>query len=538
MGKNYPEYEDRAFFIVRKLIETEEWITYEQVAAELHFSHQTIRSDVQKIAHLIARRNIDLKLETVIFHGIRLTGSEWSKRMLWHEMARLQCTSSEEGKFLIHKYFDSNDSMPGLYEDVQHLIRKENALATPEQVTSTVAHLFILCKRDGEKCKLELVIPLESKEYVLAKKLLEKTGEVANHIFSDDAVLYLSAQLIGFKWFFEPEKWRQTEASFYLPIIQQSLRNSGAQFHYPLAEDEELVQALSAHLMKTAIALQRQIPIRNPLLDQIKSDYIQAYQMAVLVADEWKKKLKWWIPEQETGYIALHLAHAMERLKSKKMKVAILNTGNSVTANLIKYRVLRRIPEIDIQGIYTTDTIEYCPEDVQLILSTFPYESKRRKVIVIHDLLTREDLEIINRSVNIGIMKNALHPDWFFRGNEKTKEQFLNAMLKAIGKEHYLSSLLEREALSSTEVGHKSAIPHPLVKMKEKKFSIHIGINEKPILWGNKYVQLVFLFFPTDTDREYYERLFREVYQLVTSEARVEQLIWAKTFDEFIQQLY
>ncbi|MEV2910204.1 PTS sugar transporter subunit IIA [Paenibacillus larvae] len=220
------------------------------------------------------------------------------------------------------------------------------------------------------------------------------------------------------------------------------------------------------------------------------------------------------------------------------MKVAILNTGNSVTANLIKYRVLRRIPEIDIQGIYTTDTIEYCPEDVQLILSTFPYESKRRKVIVIHDLLTREDLEIINRSVNIGIMKNALHPDWFFRGNEKTKEQFLNAMLKAIGKEHYLSSLLEREALSSTEVGHKSAIPHPLVKMKEKKFSIHIGINEKPILWGNKYVQLVFLFFPTDTDREYYERLFREVYQLVTSEARVEQLIWAKTFDEFIQQLY
>lgn len=72
-----------------------------------------------------------------------------------------------------------------------------------------------------------------------------------------------------------------------------------------------------------------------------------------------EKKLKWWIPEQETGYIALHLAHAMERLKSKKMKVAILNTGNSVTANLIKYRVLRRIPEIDIQGIYTTDTIEY-----------------------------------------------------------------------------------------------------------------------------------------------------------------------------------
>ncbi|MDT2191425.1 PRD domain-containing protein [Paenibacillus larvae] len=56
-----------------------------------------------------------------------------------------------------------------------------------------------------------------------------------------------------------------------------------------MAEDEELVQALSAHLMKTAIALQRQIPIRNPLLDQIKSDYIQAYQMAVLVADEWKK---------------------------------------------------------------------------------------------------------------------------------------------------------------------------------------------------------------------------------------------------------
>ena len=47
------EFEERMFFIVKFLLDAEDWITYEEIAESLYFSNQTIRLDVIKIQKMI-----------------------------------------------------------------------------------------------------------------------------------------------------------------------------------------------------------------------------------------------------------------------------------------------------------------------------------------------------------------------------------------------------------------------------------------------------------------------------------------------------
>ncbi|PAE12336.1 hypothetical protein CHI02_09855 [Niallia circulans] len=51
--RHHIEFEERAFYIVKALLDTKEWTTYEQLSQMIYFSPQTIRSDIQRISQMI-----------------------------------------------------------------------------------------------------------------------------------------------------------------------------------------------------------------------------------------------------------------------------------------------------------------------------------------------------------------------------------------------------------------------------------------------------------------------------------------------------
>ena len=77
------EFAERAFFIVKYLLEHDDWVTYDEIAEDLLFSSQTIRSDVLKIQQLMQEQLRKIKIESVIFQGICLKGSEIDKRLFF-----------------------------------------------------------------------------------------------------------------------------------------------------------------------------------------------------------------------------------------------------------------------------------------------------------------------------------------------------------------------------------------------------------------------------------------------------------------------
>ncbi|MEK4443074.1 PTS sugar transporter subunit IIA [Niallia sp. FSL K6-0077] len=104
--------------------------------------------------------------------------------------------------------------------------------------------------------------------------------------------------------------------------------------------------------------------------------------------------------------------------------------------------------------------------------------------------------------------------------------------------EYLLDGILTREEMSSTEVGNYVAMPHPIARTENEETMIYIAINHKPIPWGKTNVQLVFLILPSEVDRENHYKVFKQLYQLVKSKDKVQELIQTKDFQSFMEVLH
>lgn len=83
---------------------------------------------------------------------------------------------------------------------------------------------------------------------------------------------------------------------------------------------------------------------------------------------------------------------------------------------------------------------------------------------------------------------------------------------------------MERERLSSTDVGTFTALPHPLIMKTDCPFSMGIAVLDKPIQWGEREVSLVILPLPNSNNHLEYERVFGILQKIIVNEDNLAQL--------------
>lgn len=93
--------------------------------------------------------------------------------------------------------------------------------------------------------------------------------------------------------------------------------------------------------------------------------------------------------------------------------------------------------------------------------------------------------------------------------------------------------IIERENHFSTEIGHYTAIPHCIVS--ESSF-IYVIVLEKPIIWKNEKVQMVF-FGGINPNEEDSKKIFSYINKQLSNPDTVNALRKVNTFDDFKQLL-
>lgn len=90
-------------------------------------------------------------------------------------------------------------------------------------------------------------------------------------------------------------------------------------------------------------------------------------------------------------------------------------------------------------------------------------------------------------------------------------------------------SLVDREVLSSTEVGNHCAMPHPLKADVDQSY-LYIIRLKKPIIWDNQKVQLViFSIWAENEDAT----LSQKIIDLVSNQGAVSELLDDFTLNTF-----
>ena len=171
--------------------------------------------------------------------------------------------------------------------------------------------------------------------------------------------------------------------------------------------DVSLRTGLMAHLKPTLNRLKYDLEIRNPLLEEIKSQYFELFEIVKETSHILYFESQYDLSDDEIGYLTLHFGAAIERRKhelktGKRVKIGVVCASGIGISTLLASKL--KTAFVDAQSIepYSVDDVGTdAMSDVDLIVSTIFIEDLR-PIVFVNPLLKHEDI------VNIRVEMDAI----------------------------------------------------------------------------------------------------------------------------------
>jgi transcriptional antiterminator len=161
-------------------------------------------------------------------------------------------------------------------------------------------------------------------------------------------------------------------------------------------EDEELLKdQLTCHLHSMVYRLNHDIYIVNPILESIKTNFRDAFQMVKQCINQVNKNGKFVknLSDEEIGYVTLYFQISIEDRLSKKIPILIECTSGIGTSHLLSEKIKKTFPNIEIKRIVAQHRLQKSDyEDVELVISTVKTHSIIDKpTILVSPILNDKD---------------------------------------------------------------------------------------------------------------------------------------------------
>ncbi len=551
--------ENRVDWIIRKLallyIDSEnEAIKLDELSEELFISLSTLKSDLNVVKEILKEYNLNIERNGNL--GIYIVGKENKFRYFLSD-------------YLVHKMnLKKSDTIFGMIDDelsdeIKHIIvetiNNYNLNITDLGFDNLFNHIVIAITRIKNNKFIDEnkknIIENNDIEYEASKYLCNNIYNLLNIEFPDSEIMYIYQHLKSQNRLFKDDNYTLEKEDYEnLTIIRKTLVKIYEEVGIDFTKDEILEKGLLVHLNSVLNRIKYGMNIRNNLLDEIKKNYVFAYELGDFLANEIGRNLNVEIDENEIGFLALHFGGALERMnireRKEKLKVIIVCASGMGTSILLRSKLINRFgSKINIMGVYPSyklDKIEL--KDIDFILSTIDLENENLPIIKISPILDEQDLKKINHFLkngneNFGInIKNYFKEELFIESLEKDNYiDVIEYMANKLYELDYIddvmrNSYIDREKLSSTEIGNLVAIPHAIVG-KVKKAGIFVAILKNPIKWFHTEVQLVMMLaIDKDVFLEH-ENIFLDIYEPVNELYKVEEIIKHRSL-EYIKKQY
>lgn len=289
----------------------------------------------------------------------------------------------------------------------------------------------------------------------------------------------------------------------------------------------------------------------NPMLETIKSAFPLAFDLSLTHLEKIAPKYDFFLSEDEIGYIALHLAGAIERNEKEslqKLRVAIVCGSGKTMSKLIEMKISRKFANsVEVIGKYSYAEIQSTSlSNIDVIVTTISFKSTKPKIIFVDMNNLDRDLSKLQTAIDnsenncrSGAIQ-LFNPDHFYYIKEPlTKEELLDDMVGNLVNDHYapdifLASILEREKLGQTNFNNILAIPHPMSLMALESV-IPVAVIPDGIDWGDgHFVKFVFLSSITKEDYENTDYFYDLLLELMDQTEKQERILRNPTFDNFM----
>lgn len=524
--------------IVIILINQDQFISFDNLAAALHYSVESIRSKVQLLFAKISTLNIGVELNSQIFTGIRITGSENQKRVLLEQLIPIEHISKENQ---IETTFQAIEGMASI-ASIKQQIAVLDAILSSRHITmdfivysKIIVHLLILQYRYKKDYKIANVEVKDKRshdypEYALATDILQKMNYFT---FSEAELItlanYLIALPINIPGGFTPklnDKQRKD--------IDQSLNEAEKIYQIPVFSNPQYYARIANHIVRLLNPLEESIPIFNPYSKQTKREYFFAYSIACFLYGKLQNNFNINISEAEIAYLAIHIQLVLNEEAKTPIDTLLVFKGKQVEAELYRYKLQTYFPTLKITQVTSQLNItEFSDYQLVVVIGYDDLTTDKKNVICISRDLKAENINKIQHFIDSVSTFNLISSMDYYHINEHSSLSAIKLLVTKSGYKDLMPYFIKREEMSSTDIGNLVALPHPFLKGSETSAKVIVGVNHSEIEWGIQKVRLIIIFIPAE-DLKVNKIFFNEVYQHTSDLKLIRDLLRTTSKEEFI----
>ncbi|MGL4107563.1 BglG family transcription antiterminator [Clostridium sp. LP20] len=531
-----------------ELLLSNRYINQDTIAEELYISRSSINKVMIDVKNTLSEYGISLQNKP--HYGYILDGEEIKIR---NAMVKYLTERKEDNSVVISKRLAGYDinSYDELLEDIKVIFKelkiRKNDIEICYITRYIIISIFRLKNNFPIRIEENINISLDKSIISASKSIACKVKDKFEVEFSFEDIIYIS-YIIGNNQQ-EIMEISEDETSLEQMVIH-GIDKVKSIYDIDFFRDDTLIKGLINHLYTSYSRYYLNVTLDNPLIDLIKSKYIEAYNYSILFSNVFRDEFNVNMSEEDIGYIALHFAASLERdIMNNNIKAIIVCSSGVGTAELLKTRIVKKFPSINIQGVYPAyilDSLEL--SDIDFIISTVNIKDVNVDKIMINvsPLLLEEDIEKINEHINrqrdFDYLQELMSEELFFTSiDAETKEEVIEIMCKTMIEKEIISKetkeeVLKREDMSSTEINDLVAIPH-CITSENKSSVLAIGKLKKPILWNKTQVQLVFLGVLDPKIKEN-RKVFTMLYKLTQKIGKVKELVEIDSLSYFKKKLF
>jgi len=471
-------HSERIKIILCELLQRKDYIIIKELTEILMVSRSTVIKDLKEVKNWLEYR--DIEYVSSPNYGLKVEGEEKKIRRatieILTETLDINKTLNVAKRNNKKDVLKCNSYIMTVLEDIdldfiEKCIRKaENQLDiifSDSAFYGMVVHIGLAIKRI--KLGKDILMPIEELDLVKNTKQFKIASDIAEMIekhfeirVPKDEIGYITVHILGGNLFFNDQKedTRYFELEIIINMVIEKVSISTKQ---DLFKDSNLFDGLLTHLKPAIYRFRYGLNIENPILDKIKKEYYELFKIVKQGVKPLESYVGEKISDHEIGYLTIHFAGALERIKSKsnssKNVLFVCATGTA-TAKLIAAKLAMEF-DITIVGFAAKHQLRdfIKNKDIDLIISTLDLENLNINSVTISPLVNKKDVD--NLKKHLKIKKTKANKT----SNKNINDKLVNSLIGIIEK--------------NCEIKNKTDLKHELNIILKK--DNNVNLNEKSL---------------------------------------------------------
>jgi lichenan operon transcriptional antiterminator len=547
--------EGRVRYIINALLESDEPLDLFDLEEKLFVSTETVRKDLGLVRSQL--KNYALFLEPKD-NTIRLGGEELNKRKMQSDMLFQEFNRNILSLNAMSSAFPSYD-VRALKAMLVEVCNEHHYFINEYALNSLMLYLMISIDRmrsNGlQQSSSQIYSRLGTEDRAVACGIVARMESIYNVKFNEYELDELSILLFGYLT-------RINYKNLTMENIAEAVGSRCmAVIHKVNAEldstrlldtkNEELMLRFIVHIYNLIHRLEGSYSTKNPLTEHLKVSCPSIFELAVMVADIIQQETGYYVGENETASLALHIGSMLEVQQSMRNQVTCLiiypefyNLAGKMASQLAD----TFDSELIVKGVATSEEESLQFGAVDLVISTMVLENFSENAITLSPFLTERDISAVRSTIDHikrrkrkDRLKETLYSisgsSLFVRNQSfNNEEEAIRFMAGELEKENsvdarYVESVLERERSYSTAYG-LVAVPHSM-KMTAKRTRMYTMLNKKGISWGAGKVNIILMFSISPEDRAKFYEVFDNLIVLLLEPQNAHKIIECDSYELF-----